>query len=362
MLATFRSGCFQDAHKGHGTSATETRGDPYAVLTDGNSSKCNIIAEVPSSNAMEKVAFLRGLAKLKDQGFTIASFMSDRHPGVECHMRTMESGTKHYFDTWHISKGVKKKLLAASRSGPCKDLEVWVQPVNNHLYHCAALGEGNGPLMVSMWMSLLNHVVNKHDGHDGPYHECLHQPLSDRAWLAVGTPAYEKLRSIVASPRLLKDIQHLSPGTQTYYVEAFNSLLLGFASKSRVFSPEGMEARTLVAVLHFNENVGREQATTREGELCFKIATPRSRKGHSTARPKPADATFQYRDELLDELMVCLGKWPTLKEAVAANPPDHPPPMCASYPRPPKSELIVARRTRFASHAGYVHTSSEHFW
>lgn len=250
-------------------------------------------------------------------------------------------------------QGVKKKLLAASRSGPCKDLEVWVQPVNNHLYHCAALGEGNGPLMVSMWMSLLNHVVNKHDGHDGPYHECLHQPLSDRAWLAVGeltilfivhhsraailmwwgegrenghalmmshscictlqntvstnmasalfhvflkqgiekrsvllpnleplmssfrctissyenlsglrkagnnlfgltlsrslhfsgTPAYEKLRSIVASPRLLKDIQHLSPGTQTYYVEAFNSLLLGFASKSRVFSPEGMEAR-----------------------------------------------------------------------------------------------------------------------
>ncbi|KAG0425581.1 hypothetical protein HPB47_027267 [Ixodes persulcatus] len=280
-------------------------------------------AEVPSNNAMEKVAFLRGLAKLKDQGFTIASFMSDRHPGVECHMRTMESGTKHYFDTWHISKGVKKKLLAASRSGPCKDLEVWVQQVNNHLYHCAALGEGNGPLMVSMWMSLLNHVVNKHDGHDGPYHECLHQPLPARAWLAVGTPAYEKLRSIVASPRLLKDIQHLSPGTQTYNVEAFNSLLLGFASKSRVFSPEGMEARSLVAVLHFNENVG------------------------------------QYRDELLDEVMVCLGKWPTLREAVAANPSDHLPPMCASYPRPPKSELIVARQTRFASHAGHTSRSQE---
>ncbi|CAN7945732.1 unnamed protein product, partial [Ixodes hexagonus] len=86
----------------------------------------------------EKVAFLRGLTKLKDEGFTIASFMSDRHPRVESHMRTMESGTKHYFDTWHISKGVKKKLLAASRSGPCKDLEVWAQQVNNHLYHCAA--------------------------------------------------------------------------------------------------------------------------------------------------------------------------------------------------------------------------------
>ncbi|KAG0419900.1 hypothetical protein HPB47_003813 [Ixodes persulcatus] len=194
------------------------------------------VPEVPSSNAMEKVAFLRGLAKLKDQGFTIASFMSDRHPGVECHMRTMESGTKHYFDTWHISKGVKKKLLAASRSGPCKDLEVWVQQVNNHLYHCAALGEGNGPLMVSMWMSLLNHVVNKHDGHDGPYHKCRHQPLSDRAWLAVAQEYRCKPAASQGHPASVLE-------TQTYYVEAFNSLLLGFASKSRVVSPEGMEAR-----------------------------------------------------------------------------------------------------------------------
>lgn len=196
-------------------------------------------------------------------------------------------------------------------------------------------------------------MINKHDGHDGPYHECLHQPLPDRAWLAVGKltissivphshaailmwwgegrenghatmvsysciqtlrntvsvnmastlphvffkqgiekqpvllpnleplmsslhctissndnlstsrkagnnlfvltvshsvhvsgkPADEKPRSIVESPQLLKDIQHLLPRSQTYYVEAFNNLLIRFASKSRVFSPEGMEAR-----------------------------------------------------------------------------------------------------------------------
>ncbi|KAG0425207.1 hypothetical protein HPB47_027610 [Ixodes persulcatus] len=206
-------------------------------------------ADVPSSNAMKKVAFLRGLSKLKDQGFTIASFTLDNHPSVECHMRTMESGTKHYFDTWHISKmppfqGMKKKPLAASHSGPCKDLEVWVQQVNNRLYYCAAPGKGNGPLLESMWMSLLNHVINKHDGHDGPYHECLHQPLSDRAWLAVVPPAYEKLRSIVASPRLHNYIQHLSPGSETYNVEGFNSLLIGFASKSWVFSPKGMRKQS----------------------------------------------------------------------------------------------------------------------
>lgn len=83
-------------------------------------------------------------------------------------------------------QGAKRKLLAAGRSGPCRDLKVWVQQVKNHRYYCAALGEGNGPLLVSMSMSPLKHIINMHGGHDGPYYECLHQPLSDRAWLAVG--------------------------------------------------------------------------------------------------------------------------------------------------------------------------------
>ncbi|KAG0411952.1 hypothetical protein HPB47_010926 [Ixodes persulcatus] len=79
-----------------------------------------------------------------------------------------------------------KKLQAASRKSESRELQVWVQPITNHLYYCAALGGGNGPLLVSMWFSLLNHVVDKHDGHDGPFSECLHQPLSHRAWLTEG--------------------------------------------------------------------------------------------------------------------------------------------------------------------------------
>ncbi|KAG0444357.1 hypothetical protein HPB47_013884 [Ixodes persulcatus] len=107
---------------------------------------------------MEKVAFVRGLTKLKREDFTIGSFIS----------------------------GLKKKLQAASRKSESRELQVWVQPITNHLYYCAALGDGNGPLLVSMWLSLLNHVFDKHDGHDGPFSECLHQPLSDRAWLTEG--------------------------------------------------------------------------------------------------------------------------------------------------------------------------------
>lgn len=87
----------------------------------------------------------------------------------------------------HTFLGVKKRIHAASRSGLCKELEVWKQPVTNHLYFCALMGKSSGPLIASMWLSLLNHVTNKHDGHDGPYSECLHEPLGDRPWLAKGT-------------------------------------------------------------------------------------------------------------------------------------------------------------------------------
>ncbi|KAG0416888.1 hypothetical protein HPB47_006058 [Ixodes persulcatus] len=103
--------------------------------------------ELSSSNAMEKVAFVRGFNTLKDQGFTISSCMSNLHPGVQHHMRTLERSTTYYFDTWHLSNVVEQKLQAASRSGFCKELEVWIQPVTNHLYFCAMMGECNGPLL-----------------------------------------------------------------------------------------------------------------------------------------------------------------------------------------------------------------------
>ncbi|KAM7307476.1 synaptic vesicular amine transporter-like [Ixodes scapularis] len=95
----------------------------------------------------------------------------------------------------------------------------------------------------------LNHfekMMGWHSGHGGPYDECLHQPLADRTWLVVGTPAYNKLRSIISNARLVKDIKHLSYGYQTYSVESFGSVLIEFASKSRAFKPEGMKALVVV--------------------------------------------------------------------------------------------------------------------
>lgn len=117
--------------------------------------------------------------------------------------------------------------------------------------------------------------------HDGTYSECIHEPLGDRPRLTKGkfinlalvqyslvylvwgkhtfcewylselstislipdSPFYRKLRAIVSSPCLLKDIKHLSPDCQIYSVELFNTVVIGFATKARAFGAPGMHGR-----------------------------------------------------------------------------------------------------------------------
>ncbi|KAM7293237.1 hypothetical protein ISCGN_026367 [Ixodes scapularis] len=81
--------------------------------------------------------------------------------------------------------------------------------------------------------------------------------------------------------------------------------------------------------------------------------TPRLEEEAPSSKPEErVEGTAEYRDELMDEVMTCLEKWLTLREAREANPSQHLPPICARYPKPPKSDLIAARRLRFSSHAG----------
>lgn len=61
-----------------------------------------------------------------------------------------------------------------------------MQNVNNHLYFVAAMAEGDADLIVSMWKSILSHICDKHDSHEGPFTECLHEPLGNQVRMTPG--------------------------------------------------------------------------------------------------------------------------------------------------------------------------------
>lgn len=212
----------------------------------------------------------------------------------------------------------------------------------------AALGQGDWDLIVSMWRSMLNHVCDVHEGHEGPFAECLHKPLEDREWIERDSPAHLKLRAILDNPRLLSDLRQLSSTTQTSSLESFNNLLIRFAPKSIAYSRDGMEARTRLAVLHYNENASRPQARTRKGAKRFKVKMPRGRKGHFTVAAVKRAPTFDYVRGLLGDV-VARCSTTSLRTTISesSTPREHF--MTTGFKRPSTDQLVEAHYKRFRS-------------
>ncbi|KAG0416988.1 hypothetical protein HPB47_005984 [Ixodes persulcatus] len=142
-------------------------------------------------------------------------------------------------------KRVKKKLNAAQKRAGCQPLEEWTQATTNHMYWSAMAAGGNKELLVEIWLSMQNHVIDKHTGHGGSYTRCVHNEILEatKMWMDPNSPAYNHYKQITGNKRLLKDLAQMSPHGQTFALESFHSVLIDFAPKSRAFTPEGMRAR-----------------------------------------------------------------------------------------------------------------------
>lgn len=143
-----------------------------------------------NSNAME----LEG-AKLcfhylqRVAGLTIKTFVSDRHRGIAKWIRECQPSVTHFFDQWHIAKGLVKKLLTASKTKGCEVIAQWVKAVKNHIFWCStSTKSGFQDLILAKWKSFMQHVSNKHSNHpDKLFQECAHDDnIEPRKWIKVG--------------------------------------------------------------------------------------------------------------------------------------------------------------------------------
>lgn len=125
--------------------------------------------EVKSSVHME----LGGLRR----GIQIDNIITDRHGMVRKFMRTEHPDKHHYFDVWHVDKGISKKLEAASKKRDFADIRPWIKSYVNHCYWVAASCGEDGYLKEQKWSLLTEHVTNKHE-------HCEHGVLEeDRLWI-----------------------------------------------------------------------------------------------------------------------------------------------------------------------------------
>ncbi|KAH9364681.1 hypothetical protein HPB48_015315 [Haemaphysalis longicornis] len=129
---------------------------------------------------MELEGLKRSLEFLDDGDVMIGELVTDRHPQVRKYLRTQRPGVSHLIDAWHVSKGLKKKLLAASKSKGCDAIALWCESIVNHIYHAVQVGAGDADLAEAVWLSVLNHIKDKHDGHSALYDRCKHGDLKPR--------------------------------------------------------------------------------------------------------------------------------------------------------------------------------------
>ncbi|XP_046569471.1 uncharacterized protein LOC124277801 [Haliotis rubra] len=233
--------------------------------------------EVKNSNAMEKEGFQRSVQLLQAEGLTLSTLITDRHPQIQKLVRETMPAVSHFYDVWHVAKGLRKKLEALAKEKDCEALSPWIKSIVNHLYWCAAsTPHGDPELVLEKWRSVINHVQkNIHVGHGAKGSTNASIPGRKRGtqkkWLKCGTKAAEKLGLLLEKPRLLKDVRKISPQYQTSAVESFHRVIINFAPKMVGFSYMGMLSRLYLSAMHFNENGTRPQAHDDNGEFKFRI-------------------------------------------------------------------------------------------
>ena len=123
-------------------------------------------------------------------------------------------------------------------------------------------------------------------------------------------------------------------------------------SQASSFSLVGMRARQQLAALNHNYNVGRDQATTKDGSLRWRIVYPKAKHQWVAKKIYAKTSTTFFHGLMQDVLAVkmTMSLLPVVQPECIANYPGVPddiPKNIASQPPPDKDELIAAQISRF---------------
>ncbi|XP_071854147.1 uncharacterized protein [Apostichopus japonicus] len=135
--------------------------------------------EVTSSNAMELEGLKRGLKYLQERGINVETLISDRHRSIAKYMREQQPDIDHFYDVWHVAKGLSKKIDQLAKKKTCTAVGEWSKSISNHLYWVAAsTSDGDGEVMLAKWQSVTNHIQNVHTHDSELFPKCQHGNLS----------------------------------------------------------------------------------------------------------------------------------------------------------------------------------------
>ena len=116
-----------------------------------------------------KVAAKEGVAKF---------VATDRHISIAADMKRDHLEEEHYFDVWHLAKGVAKKVTEKGKKKGSSDALPWIKSISSRLWFC---GQGCGSkkqLLKGMCLCVVHHIADIHSWNSADvYHECCRPPI-----------------------------------------------------------------------------------------------------------------------------------------------------------------------------------------
>ena len=152
-----------------------------------------------------------------------------------------------------------KKLRTSSKKKSCEKLGQWIPSITNHFWWSIETCQGDAENLKERWLSITNHVVNRHDFPSNKlFKKCEHDALDEgvrwKKWLTPGSAPHNALLKIVHDTRLLKTLPHLTDCLSTNALEAYHSLYLKHLPKHTHYSHKVMEEATKLVALDHNNN------------------------------------------------------------------------------------------------------------
>ena len=305
-----------------------------------------------NSQGMEKYGLKFLLRYLHQHGLNVNTLTTDQHVQVRKFLRTEYPDICHQFDVWHRSKNLKKKLEKLAKKKAFVDIQPWIKSIINHFWWACCNCDGDVTKLEDMWTSVLYHIRNVHrwKGAKSSYKSCSHPKLSVRdrlakKWLKKNSTAFSALENIIRDEKLLKDLPNLVKFKHSGNIEVFHNLKLKYCPKRLAFSYKGMYARTQLAVLDHNENLGRKQAVTKSNKKREKFQFSKVTKQWVVKEVKE-QKTRHYVDEILSEFPAVINGDIEKNDMLETVPET-----IATTPKPKKEDVSANRLSRFKKDA-----------
>ncbi|CAN7979092.1 unnamed protein product [Ixodes persulcatus] len=223
--------------------------------------------EEPSSQKHEALGTRRLYEYFRERNITVNDHSHDRNTTVNKLIRE-QNGPTNSNDRWHAAKGTLKGMKAIAFGPQKNEGRTWhvelsdkCKLVRNHAYFAMATCEGSATKLRTTLLNCVDHFCGRHENcvEDSPCKTTGHVPSA----LLIKDPVAEKLlSSFLRSTTIFKNAEDYIQAKDTHYVESFNNAMLIYLDKRIHYFDNSYNLRQSLAVLDWNEHVGRQCTST----------------------------------------------------------------------------------------------------